>query len=612
MNFRAIKAGGWLLFLWLALALGARAEIQELRQARAAITVDGTTELTTVALPYHWDRHHPGQQGIATFEVAFSMPGEPAVPYAVYFPRLGNAYEIWLNGTLLQRNGDLARFNSSDYGKAPRYVEVPPQLLQKQNLFRINIRADGGRRGGLAAPVVGPDEDVRELYVADYRWQVAGSLAVVVLSLLVGIVALMLWLTQSDPAQRGWRKRDSLYLYAGLAELAWALRIGDKLIENPPMSWLGWGPLMTACAACWLCSMALFCVKVAGWDDRSRLGWWKGGLLLFFLAGTVIGVAAQYGHQPLLLTTYYAVASAWCIPFALVYMARAVRPGARRAHVLVALALLANVLTGLRDLVVFRMSDSFGDNSWLRYSSMLFGLMLGYIAITRFRAASVQVRDLMANLAARVAQKEAELAQTYQRVEQLAREQERASERSRILRDMHDGVGSHISAAIRQLQSGRASNEAVLLTLRDSLDQLKLSIDAMNLPAGDVTALLANLRYRLEPRFAASDIELQWDVDLLDPLQGLDAGAMRQLQFMVFEALSNVLQHAQASVLRIEARVAGAQVHLRLIDNGRGFDTTRPPRKGLLSLRERAQAIGAALVIRSAGGGTEVEIRLPG
>ncbi|MGH8830203.1 MAG: histidine kinase, partial [Polaromonas sp.] len=143
-------------------------------------------------------------------------------------------------------------------------------------------------------------------------------------------------------------------------------------------------------------------------------------------------------------------------------------------------------------------------------------------------------RDLLATLAARVSQKETELGESYRKLEILARGQER----TRILRDMHDGVGSHISSAIRQLQSGRASHEEVLLTLRDSLDPLKLSIDAINLPPGDVTALLANLRYRLEPRFAASDIELQWGVDLLEPVERLDAQAMRQLQFMVFEALS--------------------------------------------------------------------------
>jgi len=71
-----------------------------------------------------------------------------------------------------------------------------------------------------------------------------------------------------------------------------------------------------------------------------------------------------------------------------------------------------------------------------------------------------------------------------------------------------------------------------------------------------------------------------------------------------------VLQHAQASVLRIEARPLGAGGLVRVIDNGRGFDTSRPPRKGLQSMHERAQAIGAALSVASAPGRTVVEIRL--
>ena len=110
-------------------------------------------------------------------------------------------------------------------------------------------------------------------------------------------------------------------------------------------------------------------------------------------------------------------------------------------------------------------------------------------------------------------------------------------QRTRILRDMHGGVGSHISTAIRQLQSGRASDGEVLRRLRDSLDQLKLSIDAMNVPPGDINALLANIRYRLEPRFLACDIQLLWDVDLLEPIASLAASAMAQLQFMLVRGL---------------------------------------------------------------------------
>ena len=176
---------------------------------------------------------------------------------------------------------------------------------------------------------------------------------------------------------------------------------------------------------------------------------------------------------------------------------------------------------------------------------------------------------------------------------------------------MHDGVGAHISTAIRQMESGQASHVEVLQTLRDSLDQLKLSIDAMNLSPGDVTALLANLRYRLEPRFKASDIELQWDVDLVLPLARLDHAAMRQLQYMVFESLSNVLQHAHATQLRIELRsTAQGGARLRVIDNGCGFEPERVKRRGLSSLRERAAAIAASLLITSVAGNTVVEIEL--
>jgi signal transduction histidine kinase len=227
------------------------------------------------------------------------------------------------------------------------------------------------------------------------------------------------------------------------------------------------------------------------------------------------------------------------------------------------------------------------------------------------------VRDLLDALASKVDDKGQELSQSHQRLDQLEREQERVQERARILRDMHDGVGSHISSAIRQLQSGHANHDEVLLTLRDSLDQLKLSIDALNLSPGDVTALLANLRYRLEPRFRSMGLALEWALVPLPELSYLDASAMRQLQYIFFEALSNVMQHAHASVLRIEATPVlptqgGAQhrVRIRICDNGRGFDASAVRRKGLVAMQARAQAIGAQVSVSSHPGETVVEILL--
>jgi len=592
------------------MALQAQALTLELREAQATVTVLGQTTQQTVSLPYHWDRHHKGLPGEAVFEVPFELQDLPTVPFGLYLPRVGTAYEIWLNGSLLQRNGDLQHYNGPDFAKVPRYIEISPGLLRTKNLFRVHIRADLGRRGGLAPLILGPDEAVSQLYLHDYHARSTGSLVVVIVSLLIGVVAMALWATQVDVTVPGRPRHDPLYLIAGLAELCWTVSVSDFIIENPPLPWPWWGMVAVFATPAWACSMALFCIEVAGWSRLPAFTWLRRWLAVLLTACVVATTGALVYGYPAALTLWYIAFGLTFLIFVSSFVLMATR-GASLQHKIVAVAVLLNTLVGVYDLYVLRFSQGYGDTTYLRYSSVLFGLTLGYIVITRFRAASGQARDLLANMATRVAQKEQALEQSYQRVEQLAREQERTAERTRILRDMHDGVGSHISTAIRQLESGRATHSEVLHTLRDALDQLKLSIDAMNLPPGDITALLANLRYRLEPRFKASDIELQWDVDLLPSLARLDDKAMRQLQFMVFEALSNVLQHAHATQLRIELRSTpqgGAQ--LRVIDNGCGFEPDRVARRGLSSLRERAAAIDAGLVIASKPGNTVVEVVL--
>ncbi len=600
------RLGGFLL-LW-GLLLPVQAELLELRRAHVSSVVAGDLMEREASLPYNWDRQHGGQPGTAVFEIPLQMLQPPAEPYAVYFSRVGNRAEIWLNGILLSRFGDLSRPNREDYAKAPQYVLIPAQLLQRDNLFRIIVHADGGRRGGLSSMLVGPEVEVREHYHSVYRWLVNGSIAVSVFSLVVGVIALLLWVTQVESAPGAPPRRVGLYLSAGIAEMCWMLRLSDSALTDPPLAWPWWGVLQTLSYAGWFCGSALFCHYVAGWHRHASMRWVRGVVWALMLTAAPAAWLAYTRHNDAYLTGWYGFATFLFIGYAAVYFWGSLRRPAPE-HVLVAAAGVFNVLVGFRDWLVIRASSNFSEISWMRYSSVLFGLALGYIVIMRFREASAQARDLMDNMAAKVQEKERALAASYRQLEQLAREQERAAERTRILRDMHDGVGSHISAAIRQLQSGKASSDDLLQTLRDSLDQLKLSIDAMNLPPGDLTTLLANLRYRLEPRFKASDIALAWDVDLLPPLARLDGKAMRQLQFMVFEALSNVLQHAQASELRIELRACpGGGARLRVIDNGRGFDPERVQRKGLASLRERAAAIGVVLELSSEPGRTVVEI----
>jgi len=653
MTYRVFWRCGWLaMWLWLGLWLScgeARAEVMALARAQVTAALQGSPASAPVAveLPYQWDRHHRGAAGEAHFQIPFSLAAVPSEPYGLYIPRLGNAYAIWLNGALLEQNGDFSLGSSPDFAKAPRYLVLTPRLLRQHNLLQIRIRADAGRRGGLAPPVLGPHDEVYPSYLQDHRSRITGSFLVAVFGLLVGLIALALWATQVEPQGNTRRRRDPLYLYVAVAELCWTVSVSDALIETPPLPWPWWGLLPILTHSFWACSMALFGIEIAGLSLSKAAMWlrrWLALLVLLVLAAA-IGRALAW---PAALPWAYGLSGLTALAFAIVFVWRAFRSGSGQ-HRLVAASVVVNTVVGLRDFYVFQVLQAYGENTYLRYSSVLFGLTLAFIVALRFRAASWQVVELNASLAQRVAHKEAELACNYQRLAQGAQEQARSGERSRVLRDMHDGVGSHISTAIRQLQSGRASGGEVMQTLRDSLDQLKLSIDAMHLSPGDITTLLANLRHRLEPRHAMQGLQWVWAVDdlplllrsdaKLEPVlrsqpagtppppdlrasamaarrrlaRPMDTFALYQLQRMLVEALNNVLMHSGASRLQVMAQALQAPergVRLQLVDNGRGFDAASVRGGGLARLAQCAHAIQAQFNISSRPGQTSVEIVL--
>ncbi len=581
-----------------------------LKHATATIMATGAVHNQALQLPYHWDPNNPGQAGEAVFDLSFDLAQAPSDFWALMLPKVGNAYEVWLNGVLLDHQGDLGRYNGADYSQRPRLINIMPGVLNTHNLLQVHIRADVGRRGGLAPPILGPIERVRALYFPRYLLTAPGVLAVSVFSLVVGLISLSLWVTQlgGSVSQKG--VRLPLYLYAGVAEIAWCLGVGYTLFDEPFLPWPWWGLLPTQAMITWVAAMMMFCAETAGWGRHPLMGRIKWVLVVQWMLCSPMTYWALGLGAPMALTAFYFGMGILCACFATVFLWFALHQASWENR-MVGAALLLNVVVGFRDIYVFRVHPDYGQITWLRYSSVLFGMALLYIVVTRFREASAQANELLHTLAVRVADRESELRASYDRLEQFVREQERSSERSRILRDMHDGVGAHISSAIRLVETGKADANEILATLRDSLDQLKLSIDAMGLQPGDVGGLLANLRYRLGPRFAASGLELTWQVAALPVLDRLDAQAMRQLQFIIFEAFSNILQHANATLMVVSANHGPEGVILAIQDNGVGFDVTQPFRRGCRQMQERAQAIGVRLAWSSGADGTRIEICLP-
>jgi len=80
------------------------------------------------------------------------------------------------------------------------------------------------------------------------------------------------------------------------------------------------------------------------------------------------------------------------------------------------------------------------------------------------------------------------------------------------------------------------------------------------------------------------------------------------------EALNNISKHAAASEALLSLTCRPGSAELRVCDNGSGFapDRVPPDKLGLGIMRERAEAIGAVLAIRSeVGSGSSVEVTWP-
>jgi len=583
--------------------------VERLVEANARVELDSERGVVhrpphAIRLPLHWDVEFEGASGRATVSVPFRLDGDPPfAPRGLLVERLGAAYAIALNGEPILAAGDLAggdRF----YAKFPVHVALPARLLQPgENTLTFRLRADAGYRAGLSAPLVGPAAAIDALAAREVAWRVGLPIATAVFSLFVGGFCLLLW----------WQQRDALYFWAGIGEMLWAATVADAVIEQAPLPWPWWGFSLLLLRAGW--SWALYSIgeQVFGRGPTAE----RRAMAILQASTPLVAVAMGALESTRPLIAWYALNfPLWF--FVTARLARMTWRDTNTERLIVSSAILLVAVASSRDVVAARFSvDAYAESAWAKYLAPVVGIALLSIVARRFRDARQTVLALNSSLTDRLRQQEAELVSTFAQLTEAERSRAMLEERQRILRDMHDGVGAHLATAVRQLEGGEASRGEVASSLRDSLTRLKLSIDAMGLPPGDVNALLANLRFRLEPRIASLGLALRWDVELLPAWKVASIGpdeAMRHLQFLLMEAISNVLQHAQASTLAIEARDLGADgggIEICVVDDGcgPGRAAETPPR----SLRDRAQAIGARLAIEhvsSDGRGTRVRLGL--
>jgi signal transduction histidine kinase len=569
-----------------------------------------------VRLPHVWNGEQQAARG-GWYRLRFDAPPDWfATPkaLALYLPQAHVNAEVWLNGTLL---GDGGRLDDpmTFHWNHPFLFAMPRAALRPAgNEVWVRLRAVGGF--GLLAPLtLGPERVLHKAWESRRFWQaeIHGVLCLVLGTL--ALASLALW---------NGRRHDTQYLWLGISCAAWSafalfLYGQDFWVDPLVMQWLA-----HAGTNWWVTALVHY---VHRQTRGPRVGLERGLVVLtlaFNVATAVLPPLVRVHlfsliHVLLLVALAYLVVHAW----------RHGRRTGTRAPRALALLCLAVLLAGLHDVVITMpvqwSSAAFVEElSTYRFYLTPFGapiasLLLGVHLARRFVVTLREVESLNGDLARRIEAARADLAQHYEGRSRLEQAQAASRERERIVREMHDGIGGQLMTVLRGVERGAFSQERVAEVLQDSLDDLRLLIDA-SAASSRLLPALAAWRHRWDPRLEALGLELRWSVDeSLGELE-LPPNAVLQIMRLLQEAVINALKHAGAQTVAVEARHHGGRLVLTVRDDGQGLDAARleaaradgTGHHGLRSMQARATAIGADLHLgNDPGGGAVVRLSMP-
>jgi len=200
----------------------------------------------------------------------------------------------------------------------------------------------------------------------------------------------------------------------------------------------------------------------------------------------------------------------------------------------------------------------------------------------------------------------------------------REEEKARIAREVHDELGSTLTAlkmdldilgeklrdAPEPVRQKRAAMdklvEAAVATTRRIVTDLRPSIL-------DDLGLSAALRWQALEFAKHSGAQVHVDAGATDHQPGRDVALAL---FRIFqETLTNVARHAKATEIWVNLANTAEAVVLQIRDNGVGLsaeDLSKPTSHGLRGMRERAQQVGGDVTVSSKpGSGTTVVISVP-
>jgi two-component system, NarL family, sensor histidine kinase UhpB len=267
-------------------------------------------------------------------------------------------------------------------------------------------------------------------------------------------------------------------------------------------------------------------------------------------------------------------------------------------------------------------ADAFWELRWQRpLGQMQISLVFFMIALAAaFIARNIRLfkssETLNAMLSGQLAERTIMLEAAHARETAVVRAQAHLNERQRIMRDMHDGLGSQLMSMLLAAKRGQADAPTMATGLQSVIDEMRLMLDSMDSVGESLASALAIFRDRVSGQVDAAGFDLQWSDHSEGALPDFGPREVLQIFRVLQEAVANALRHSGGKVVAVNIEpspVADMALRVTVRDDGNGMDghAANPRGRGVANMQARTQNIGGALTLSSSLTGTSVIIDLP-
>jgi signal transduction histidine kinase len=207
--------------------------------------------------------------------------------------------------------------------------------------------------------------------------------------------------------------------------------------------------------------------------------------------------------------------------------------------------------------------------------------------------------------------------------QRVANLQEKQKMRTQIAGDLHDDIGSELTGI-------SFCTEMVKMQLGGEKDEVKKMLDTIGNNARTIVNTMSDIVWVINPENDIAEnlirrmhshgvdlcnkrnIDCEFRVDSENDDLPLNMHQRKNLYLIYKEAMHNAVKYAGCSKIHISLIQNDHQLNLSVVDNGKGFDSTKPTQgNGLANMQRRAEEIDATFNLESfPGSGTSISLKL--